>query len=49
MTKHKKARCHKLRNMIFVEGLISEWKCPICKLIFQCGDERTSTMYCSGI
>lgn len=48
MVKHKKTKCNKIRIIPYSDGGISEWKCPKCKRIFQCGDRFTKKMYCKG-
>ena len=43
--KHKITKCIK----VGVRYNISEWECPKCKLIFQCGDGDKENMTCEGI
>ena len=46
---HKRTKCIKLRPSI-THKVLARWKCPKCKLIFQCGDnKKDKEMYCDGL
>lgn len=48
MVKHKKTKCNKVSIVPYADGGISQWICPKCKMVFQCGNEKTMEMFCTG-
>jgi len=49
MDKHKRTQCKNIGTNYYEScGDISEWQCPRCRIIFECGNKPNEEMFCEG-